>query len=160
MRRALAIAALAAAFAAPAGAVEVTIVPNVSIGKVKLGMTLRQVKGILGAPQTVNTRAEIHGHGYIEYGWNFSSLWVGFVNKRGILHAALIGTGLRAQRTANGVGVGTGLSTLQKRYRVTCNVGPNPDVHYVGQLLFEPGMRIAGWCVLATVRRARASTSE
>ena len=149
MKRWAVIAALALVLVSGASATESTIYPGVGIGMVKLGMTLRQVKKALGSPQLVDTRAQLSGRrGYAEYGWNFSTLWVGFVNTRGRLHAVLIGTDLRAQRTTDGVGVGTTLETLRHRYRVTCNVGPNADARFVGQPLFEPAMRIAGWCVL------------
>ncbi len=121
VRRTLVVAAVVGTLAAPAAATEVTIVPNVSIGKVKLGMTLRQVVRVLGGPGIVNARAQIHGRGYVEYGWNFSTLWVGFVNTKGTLHAALIGTDIVGEKTKDGIGVGTSLAKVRARYHVACN---------------------------------------
>lgn len=122
MRRLLVVGAVAAVLAAPASASEVTIVPNASIGKVRLGMTLRQVETLLGAPQLVNTRTELsHHRGYVDYGWNFSSFEVGFINTKGVLHAALIATTLTDQRTKTGIGVGTHVATLRRLLPVTCH---------------------------------------
>ncbi|HEY8628692.1 MAG TPA: hypothetical protein VIL56_10280, partial [Gaiellaceae bacterium] len=53
--------------------------PGVSIGKIRLGMTLAQVKGVLGRPQLVSRREE-RGFGirYVEYQWAYASWSVGF----------------------------------------------------------------------------------
>ena len=149
MRRALVIAALLGSlFVGGASATEVTIVPNVSIGKVRLGMTLRQVKKALGPPQVVNARAQLSGkRGYVEYGWNFSTFWVGFVNTKGVLHAALIGTDIVGEKTRDGVGVHTPLAKLRARYRVACNDYPHGKLEY-NKWYTDPGEIVYTYCVL------------
>jgi len=102
----------------PSSAIETTLMPGVGIGKVKLGMTLVQVKKALGPPQRVNKRAQLAGRGYVEYGWDFSTLWVGFVNTKGVLHAVLVGTDLRSQGTFKGAGIGTVRETLRRKLPV------------------------------------------
>ena len=145
MRRALLIGLLAGAVAAPASATESTIVPGVGIGKVRLGMTLAQVKHVLGPSPLVNKRTELSGHrGYIEYGWNFNTWRVGFLNTHGQLHAALIGYGLRAQRMANGTGVGTPYETLKRKLPVTCLTGREGEQHPYR----DPSFQTSGYCVL------------
>jgi hypothetical protein len=144
--RAVAVAAVALAFVTSAPAVESTIYPGVGIGKVKLGMTLAQVKNGLGTPQTVNKRAQLSGgRGYIEYGWNFSTIWVGFVNTKGVLHAALVGTDAFAQKTKSGVGVGTPIARVMAQPRARCYVG----TEWLSHPYFDPEQRLGSHCVLA-----------
>ncbi len=147
MRRTLVVAAVVGTLAAPAAATEVTIVPNVSIGKVKLGMTLRQVVRVLGGPGIVNARAQIHGRGYVEYGWNFSTLWVGFVNTKGTLHAALIGTDIVGEKTKDGIGVGTSLAKVRARYHVACNDYPHGPLDF-RKWYKDPGEIVYTYCLL------------
>jgi hypothetical protein len=124
------------------------IVPNASIGKVGLGMTFAQVKKVLGPPGTVNKRAQLAGHrGYIEYGWNFSTFWVGFINTKGHLSAWLIGVGLVGQKTSGGVGVGTSLETLKRQFHVQCNAGPDRAFD-AGQWYQDKAMRLTDYCLL------------
>jgi hypothetical protein len=149
VKRALTIVVAAAVLAAPASATESTIVPGMQIGKVRLGMTLTQVKKVLGQPQTVNARKQLSGQrGYIEYGWNFSSFWVGFVNTKGVLHAALVGTVLRGEKTASGVGVGSSLEKLRAGYKVACtNASDGPyDPHYYR----DPGEYLSSYCLIGS----------
>ena len=149
MIRAAVVVALALAFVPSGSAVESTIYPNVGIAVVRLGMTLTEVKRTLGASPIVNQRAQLSGRrGYTEYGWDFSAVWVGFLNKKGMLRAVLIGTGLRTERTRDGVGVGTSLATLQKRYNVTCNVGSNVRDADRERRYLNPTMTVWTWCVL------------
>jgi len=86
------------ALATSASATESTIYPGVGIGRVKLGMTVAQVKHSLGRDYVVNTR----DNGYLELGWNFGSSTVGFKSSR----AVLVSTTVYAQRTAAGAGPG------------------------------------------------------
>jgi hypothetical protein len=145
MRRCSAVVAVAAAvFVRGASATESTIYPGVGIGKVKLGMTLTQVKSALGTPQTVNARKQLSGgRGFIEYGWNFSTIWVGFVNTKGVLRAVLVGTDAVAQRTRSGVGVGTHIARV-KKLRARCYVG----TEWLTHPYFDPEQRLGSHCVL------------
>jgi hypothetical protein len=90
---------LAGAFASGASATESTIYPGVGIGKVKLGMTLAQVKRSLGRDYLVNKRE----NGYLELGWSFGSWTVAFQKGR----VVLVSTTAHAQRTTAGAGPGT-----------------------------------------------------
>jgi hypothetical protein len=148
--RSACVVALVLVFAGPASAVEVTIVPNVSIGKVKLGMTFGQVKKVMGPPQVVNARKQLsRGRGFIEYGWDFSTLWVGFVNTKGVLRAVLIGTGLVGEKTKEGIGVGVSLEKLRASYRVTCvNTSEAP---FDPRIYTDPGDRLVGYCVVGSL---------
>ena len=146
MKRAIVVALLASAVAAPASAIEVTIVPGLRIGKVRLGMTLTHVTQRLGTPQTVNKRAQLPGgRGYIEYGWNFSTIWVGFVNTKGVLHAVLVGTDNVAQKTRAGIGVGTPIARVMVQPRARCYVG----TEWLSHPYFDPEQRLGSHCVLA-----------
>ncbi len=137
MRRAVAVAVVAGAVLVPSSsAIETTLVPGLGIGKVKLGMTLTQVKKAMGPPQTVNKRAQLPGHhGYVEYGWNFSTLWVGFVNTKGVLQAVLVGTDLRSQGRVKGVGIGTVREKLRRKLPVVAcasrsHLSGDPGAYY------------------------------
>ena len=110
--------------AAHASAADARIIPGFAIADVKIGMTLAQTKKILGKPQTLNARRQLAGHRrFIEYGWNFSSVWVGFVNTNGVLHSVLIGTSLAREKTKEGIGVGTPVKRLRGFPRMTCFTG-------------------------------------
>jgi hypothetical protein len=145
-----------------ASATKSTIVPGVGIGKVKLGMTLTQVKKALGQPQTVNKRMQLPAkQGYIEYGWNFSSTWVGFVNTNGVLHASLVGTVLVAEKTGNGVGVGVSPETLRRKLPVASCFQEDdgtyrPGSQYPGRIwtycLFRSPRPVTVFHVYCTVR--------
>jgi hypothetical protein len=81
-----------------ASASESTIYPGVGIGKVKLGMTVVQVKHALGSGDLVDVRKP----GYLELGWNFASWTVGFQKSR----AVLVSTTVHGQKTTTGAGPG------------------------------------------------------
>jgi hypothetical protein len=100
-------AALALMLAGGASATESTIMPGVGIGKVKLGMTLTQVKHVLGSDAIVNDRETIGGAPYVELGWNFSEWAVGFVRSGPTYRVVHVTTALRAQRTPAGIGPGS-----------------------------------------------------
>ncbi len=138
---------MAAVVAAPASATESTIIPGVGIGEVRLGMTLTQVKKVLGTPQTVDKRARLSGQrGYIEYGWNFSTIWVGFVNTNGVLHAVLVGTDAVAQKTKSGIGVGTRVARVMGQLRARCYLG----TEWLNHPYFDPEQRLGSHCVLGS----------
>jgi hypothetical protein len=86
------------ALSASAFATESKIDPGVGIGRVKLGMTIAQVKHSLGRDYLVNSRKR----GYLELGWNFGSWTVGFKSGR----VVLVSTTVPAQRTQAGAGPG------------------------------------------------------
>jgi hypothetical protein len=112
----MAVTFVAATLAAGAYATESTIYPGVGIGKVKLGMTLAQVKHVLGSDAIVNDRETIGGTPYVELGWNFSEWSVGFVRRGSTYRAVHVTTAQHEQRTTTGVGPGTFWLKLVKAY--------------------------------------------
>jgi hypothetical protein len=88
------------------------------IGKLRLGMTLPQVKSLLGAPRAVNKKERRGGRGYVyvELDWDWARWTVGFMRPRGGRYrAVLIGTIQRTQRTPEGLGVGSSDSDLFRK---------------------------------------------
>jgi len=112
VKRAAIVCVLALAFAPGASGMESTIYPGVGIGKVKLGMTFAQVKKQLGTPQTVEERSA----GYVDYGWDFSTFSVGFIQRGRTLQTVSVATTLASQKTPDRVGPGTKWLALVKAY--------------------------------------------
>jgi hypothetical protein len=110
-----------AILAAPASATESTIVPGVGIGKIRMGMTLAQVERVFGKDAIVNSRRNVAGTQYVEYGWNFSTWSVGFLQSGATLKATQVATTLRGQRTSDGIGVGSTFKAVARAYpRAIC----------------------------------------
>jgi hypothetical protein len=97
------------------------------IGKVRLGMTLPQVRRAFGPHRVVYRRLDFGARGrYIELGWELPGrvawepvVWnVGFrsTSRRGPLRVTRIGTDARSQRTPQGLGVGSRLRALVSAY--------------------------------------------
>ena len=99
--------ALATATAAAAPTRDALIRPGQGIGKVNLGMTLAQVRGVLGRPDAVARRLEYaFGGEYVELQWG--GAWsVGFRTQAGKLRAVRVGTTKTNQRTRTRIGVGS-----------------------------------------------------
>ena len=113
----LALAALAAlALAAPAAADEEVVRHRLAIGKVELGMSVAEVRRILGAPRTVNRREQRGRNRYVEYDWDYGWWTVGFARPPGgAFRAVLVGTVRRAERTPERLGVGSTEAELRRR---------------------------------------------
>ncbi len=108
--------------ASGASATESTIYPGVGIGKVKLGMTLGQVRRLLGPSQAVTARLRLAGgKQYVEYGWNFSEWRIGFIG-RDTKRVALVATAFTRQRLSNDVGLGTTIETVRSKLPVACRI--------------------------------------
>jgi hypothetical protein len=108
MKRTLSIAVVALFFVTGASGIESTIYPGVGIGKLKLGMTPRQVESRLGSSHILNARDDA----YTEWAWSFGAWTVGFRGGR----VVQVATTVRAQRTAKHVGPGTSAERLVKAY--------------------------------------------
>jgi hypothetical protein len=109
------------ASAQAAAAANQLVRPGIGIGKLRLGMTLTQVKHVLGPNYVVNRRIPRgFGRTYVELGWDFSWWRVGFLVQRGRYRAVVVATQYRSERTRNGVGVGTSLATLKRKLAVHC----------------------------------------
>jgi hypothetical protein len=95
--------------ALPAGAGEerdLLVRHGEGIGKLRLGMTMREVKRVLGSDATVYRKERrTNGYLYLELGWDYGWWTVGFMRPpRGRYEAVRIGTVSRAQRTPEGLG--------------------------------------------------------
>lgn len=91
------------------------IVPGRAIGKVRIGMTLPQVKRVLGKPGVLNKSLRSgFGRRYVEYLWNWGDWTVGLSGRGDNLRVSLIGTTLRRERTRDGVGVGTSARRMRQ----------------------------------------------
>lgn len=129
-----------------------TIQPGVGLAHTKLGMTLAQTKKVLGKPQTVNARLQLAGHRrYIEYGWNYSSTWVGFMPTKRVLRSVLIGTTLAREKTSAGLGVGTEVERLRGLPRMSCFTG----TAWIAHPYFAPQQEQFPHCVLAGTDQRR-----
>lgn len=116
---ALALAGVAAAADSPD--VQQRIVPGQSIGKVKLGMSVAQVKKALGAPEAVISREKgPFGRVRIEYAWDFTQWRITFEVFRGRSEAVSIRSSIRTERTKEGIGYGTLASRVEKAYGIKC----------------------------------------
>ena len=117
MRKALA-SALAVAFVAAAGSADAAperdaqIRPSVGIGKIRLGMTLAQVRRILGPPHLLNRRVKVgFGREHREYVWNWYEWSVGLRGQPGKLRVVRVTTTRRNHRY-RGIGVGSRMRDL------------------------------------------------
>ncbi|MGH3102739.1 MAG: hypothetical protein ACRDN6_01400 [Gaiellaceae bacterium] len=119
MRRGLSVLALLALLAADttraALARDALIRPGVGIGKVELGMTLAQVRRVMGRHDTGTSERRGFGVRYLELVWDrgpedyFS---VGLLGSPRRLRVVIVSTTRPAERTASGIGPGTALRRL------------------------------------------------
>jgi hypothetical protein len=94
-----------------------SIRPHQGIGRLTLGMTLTEVKRVLGRPMLVNRRVNRgFGRVYVEYAWDYGFWIVGFHSERGRSRVVRISTMSRAARTSEGVGIGSRVSEVVRRY--------------------------------------------
>ena len=117
------VAALLASVATAEGAPERDgqIRPSVGIGKIRLGMTVAQVRRVLGQPQLLNRRVSLgFGREHREYVWNWFEWSVAFRGAPGRLRAVRVTTTRRNHRY-RGIGVGTRTRDLVRVFpRATC----------------------------------------
>jgi hypothetical protein len=112
-----AVAIAVAGSAAGANQRDALVRPGISIGKVRLGMTFAQVRSGLGRPMFVNRRVRLDfGRVYVEYAWAYSEWLVGFQSEGGVLRVVRISTTSRKERTRDGIGVGTRVRAIVRRY--------------------------------------------
>jgi hypothetical protein len=155
MRAAAAVAVMfalaGAASAADAPDVQQRIVPGQAIGKVRIGMTLKQVKAVLGQPESVIRRERrSFTRTWVEYSWNFTSWRVGFEVYRGTYKVVAIRSSIRGEKTKEGVGYGTPGQRVQQVYGTQCKPawtkvhgGKYPDLYarYLGYGCVPTGSR-------------------
>lgn len=110
-----------AAIAADAPHVQQKIVPGRSIGDVKLGMSIAQVRRVLGPHESVNYDEQLSfGRRFRELAWNFGEWRIGFIGQAGSLRAGRIEASVRTERTPEGVGVGTPEARVERIYGTRC----------------------------------------
>jgi hypothetical protein len=99
-------ALLLAASASAAPQRDLLIHPGVGIGKVKLGMTLKQVRAAWGKPQSVTRRREGQAR-LTELQYDFAAYSVTLIGSPGRERVIRVGTTLVKEKLANGLGVGS-----------------------------------------------------
>ncbi len=146
--RALASAAAAALLLPAAGGADPTrdelVRPGVGIGKVQLGMTLEQARGVLGGqPRSIVRRLDLGLRGrYVELGWEVEgdrgpSTWtVGLRSstRGGRLRVVRVATTVPAERTREGLGVGSRPRDLVRAHpeaRCVTRYGPSLSGYWV-----------------------------
>ena len=119
----LAAAALCVGAASAGPSVNARVTPGVGIGKLRVGMTLVQVRRILGRPYAVSARRRLgFGLQYVEYQWNLAAWTVGFQGRAGRLRAVRVATTLGRERTREGLGVQSRIRDVVRAYpRATCS---------------------------------------
>ena len=117
------VVALLATAAPAAGAPErdLQIRPGVGIGKVRLGMTLGQVRRVLGPPQVLNRDVELgFGRVHREYVWGWFEWTVALRGAPDGLRVVRVATTRRKHRH-RGIGVGSTVRALVRVFpRATC----------------------------------------
>ncbi|HEX6390583.1 MAG TPA: hypothetical protein VFZ89_14085 [Solirubrobacteraceae bacterium] len=105
--------ATAVALVALAPAAQAKIVVQESIAGVKVGMSAKQVREVLGAPRSVSyPKDEIQGS-FKHYDYGLTDVFI----TRGTSGVVFnITTRSRAQRTASGIGVGSTRKALQRAF--------------------------------------------
>ena len=86
------------------------------MGKIKMGMTLAEVQRAFGKDMVLNGQRNVAGTEYVEYGWNFSTWSVGFLQRGGTLKATQVATTLRGQKTTSGIEVGSTFKAVVRAY--------------------------------------------
>ncbi len=112
-------AAVAVAPAAAAPQRDALIRPGVGIGKVRLGMTVTQVKRLLGRHDLGTARARGFGNRYLELTW-----WSGLADhftvrlygRKGGERVVLISTDKRSERTPAGIRPGVPMTRVKRAF--------------------------------------------
>ena len=148
--------AASAATAANAPDVQERIVPGQAIGKVRIGMTLVQVRRALGPPEGVVERAKRpFGREWVEYSWNFTEWRIGFNVENGVQRVTSIRSTVRTERTREGIGPGVAGARVPQTYRVSCFDAFLTD-RPSSQAGYEPPS-VGFWCVIPLRGGARTA---
>jgi hypothetical protein len=90
---------------------------GVGIGKVKLGMSLKQVRAAWGRPQAVIAETNERGARTLELQYEYAAYVVTLVGQPRQERVVSIGTTLAKERTSQGLGVGSFERRLQRTFR-------------------------------------------
>jgi hypothetical protein len=147
------IAAVLAAASAAAPQRDALIRPGIGIGEVRLGMSRADVQRVLGAPTLVNRRLKVgFRDDYLELDWDSSAWRVGIRGRPGAWRVVRIGTTTRSERTASGIGTGSTLPVVVRRYPSATCVHRNyhPDIGTWVLLPKRPGAAMTAlWLIRA-----------
>ena len=91
--------------------------PGVGIGKVRLGMTLAQVRAAWGRPQAFTIRTQKRGGRILELQYDFAAYTVSLAGLLGRERVIAVGTTLAKERLRQGIGVGSPERRLQRIFR-------------------------------------------
>ena len=124
-RATLVVLVLAAAAALPAGAApqrDLLIRPGVGIGKVRLGMTVPQLRAAMGRPLAVLPQEARFGRQAVEWQYGYGSYIVRLEGRRNALRVVGVSTTILKERTREGFGVGTLESRVERAFagRIRC----------------------------------------
>jgi hypothetical protein len=103
---------LLAVSAAAAPAHDMVIRPGLGIGKVRLGMSLADVRRVWGSPQAVTGTQR-----KLELQYDFAAYVVTLAGQRGRKRVVSVGTTLARERTREGIGVGSPEARLRRVFR-------------------------------------------
>jgi hypothetical protein len=103
-----------ATLAAPAR--DALIRPGVGIAKARLGMTEAQVRRSMGRPQAVTGALEGFGRSVVELQYGYGSYNVRLAGRKGRERVVAVTTFFAAEKTANGVGVGSLESQVKRAH--------------------------------------------
>jgi hypothetical protein len=100
--------------------------PGVGIGKVRLGMTLAQVRAAWGRPQAVTVRTQKRGGRVVELQYDFAAYVATLSGIPRHERVVAVGTTLAKERLPQGVGVGSPERRLQRVFRgeLHCEIVP------------------------------------
>ena len=143
MRRLLALPLVAAALAAPAPA-DAVVVPQQGMRGVTLGMTVTEVRGVLGSPGRFRTvRHEILGRIRV---WRYGLTRVTFDSAAADARVISLDTRSRAERLESGIGVGSTRAAVRRRVEgVRCLVEFTYDHCFLGR--FSPGQVVTDFAL-------------
>jgi hypothetical protein len=124
--------------------------PGIGVGKVRLGMTVAQVRSALGGPgRLVRRHRDRLGIEYVEYAWGANVHWaVGFYGQAARARVVLVET-TRRERTRSGVGIGSTERALRRVLGTRCKGPPKPQLPGATE---NPGYPLQRWCSLGGSR--------
>jgi hypothetical protein len=100
--------------------------PGVGIGKVKLGMTLAQVRAAWGRPQAQTIEILPRGGRTIELQYDFAAYTVTLIGRSHRERVVAVGTTLAKERLRQDVGVGSLERRVRRVFRGELRCGPLP----------------------------------
>jgi hypothetical protein len=90
--------------------------PAVGIGKLRLGMTVQQVRRAMGKPRFVVQRRGAFGIRTVEFQYGLAEYTVRLSGRAGRLRAVRVGTTLVRERTPRGLGAGSLERAVRRAY--------------------------------------------